>query len=148
MLWYLRGRWEGSGRKQPLFPCVREEGKVPAGYSVWLLSVTEWSIGPSSTWLFSRMKLFRCEASTQMKGPGMWHTGENLSPRENILLGGIFVLKSALQPSPLTFWRSIGQLSWLSPPLSPQTSLLHLPARDKAGWLLVVRNPGKVWITT
>lgn len=78
----------------------------------------------------------------------MWHTGENLSPGENILLGGIFVLKSALQPSPLTFWRSIGQLSWLSPPLSPQTSLLHLPARDKAGWLLVVRNPGKVWITT
>lgn len=69
------------------------------------------------------------------------HRGKPFPQGKRPVGKGIFVLKSALQLSSLTFWGSIGQLSRLSPPLPPQTSVLHLPARDEAGWWLAVRSP-------
>lgn len=46
--------------KQIFFPISeREEGKALAGYSAWLLSVTEGSVGPSSTQLLSTSEDFQ-----------------------------------------------------------------------------------------
>lgn len=136
--------------KQPLLPLLwRRSGKVLLVAQSGFYQSLRGAQGLAALGSSLLINLFQCEASKWMRRPGMCHTGESLSSRESVLLGRDTCFK--VWSSVVSSWHFGDPLascpaSALHFPL--KTSVLHLPVRDKAGWWLVVRSPGKVWITT